>query len=50
MLEKNHSGVTDDDLFEFKDDQQKTTGTAYWACRPCTVNALGKNHRLRQKN
>jgi hypothetical protein len=39
------SGVTDD-LFKFLD--QKLTGTAYWACRPCTVYAQGMNHRLKQ--
>lgn len=34
--------------FQLVDDQQKSTGTAYWACRPCMVYAKVMNHQLRQ--
>lgn len=40
------AGLTDE-LFDFLDKQFSATGTAYWACKPCTVYAQGMNHRLR---
>jgi hypothetical protein len=37
-----------DEIFNFINTQFKQTGTAYWACRPCTAYAQGMNHRVKQ--
>jgi hypothetical protein len=37
-----------DEIFNFINAQFKQTGTAYWACRPCTAYAQGMNHRVKQ--
>ena len=44
---KNCIGMSDE-IFNFINAQFKQTGTAYWACRPCTAYAQGMNHRVKQ--
>lgn len=46
-IHKSCSGVSDE-VFKVLDDQFKSSGTAYWACRPCTSYAKGINHRMKQ--
>jgi hypothetical protein len=37
-----------DEFFNMLAKQNKATGRAYWACRPCSIYAEGMNHRLKE--
>jgi 23S rRNA pseudoU1915 N3-methylase RlmH len=37
-----------DEIFKVLDDQFKSTGMAYWACRACTQYAKMMNHKMRE--
>ena len=37
-----------DDMFKFIDEQFKSTGVAYWACKACTQYAKMMNHKMRE--
>ena len=45
-IHKTCAGISDDG-YKFVSEQLKTTGMAYWACRPCTSYAINMNHRLK---
>jgi hypothetical protein len=46
-VHKTCAGISDE-LFAMIDLQHKETGTAYWACRACTVYAKGMTTRMRE--
>ena len=46
-IHKTCSGLSDEG-FKFISDQLQSTGTAFWACKPCTSYAMGINHRVKQ--
>ena len=46
-IHKTCSGLSDEG-FKFISDQLQSTGSAYWACNPCTSYAMGINHRVKQ--
>jgi hypothetical protein len=46
-IHKSCSGLSDEG-FKFISDQLLATGSAFWACKPCTSYAMGINHRVKQ--
>ncbi len=45
-IHKNCSGISDE-FFKHLEDQVRNTGTAYWACRPCSTYSQGITKKMR---
>lgn len=46
-IHKACSGISEE-FFKFLEEQVKATGTAYWACRPCTAYAQNMNRKMKE--